>query len=58
MSIKSKKKYNLKINYELYKIFEDYLNNHVELGYRSVSEFLNDILRQKAKKILKTDELD
>lgn len=48
-----KKKYNLKINYELYNVFEKYLDDHIELGYRSVSEFLNEIIRDKAKEILK-----
>ena len=53
-----KKKYNLKINYDLYKVFDDYLKEHIELGYRSVSELLNDIIRQKAKKILKGEGLE
>lgn len=48
----AQKKYNLKINYDLYKVFENYFNEHSELGYRSVSEFLNEILRNKAKKLL------
>ena len=48
-----KKKYDLKINYELKEVFEDYIKKHPELGYRSVSEYLNEILREKAKEILK-----
>lgn len=49
----SKKKYGLKINYELYEVFEGYMNKHPELGYRSVAEFLIELIRNKAKKILK-----
>lgn len=48
----SKKKYNLKINYELYEVFDNYINEHIELGYRSVSEYLNELIRNKAKEIL------
>lgn len=46
------KKYGLKINYELFEVFQKYLHNHPELGYRSTAEFLNEILRNKAKEIL------
>ncbi len=48
----SKKKYDLKINYALYEVFRDYLNENPQLGFRSVSEFLNSILRKKAIEIL------
>lgn len=47
-----KKKYDLKINYELFEVFRDYLNENPQLGFRSVSEFLNSILRQRAIQIL------
>ena len=47
------KKYNIKINYELYEVFQDYINEHLELGYRSVSEFLNEVIRDKARELLK-----
>ena len=47
------KKYNLKINYELKQGFEDYIKDHPEFGYRSISECLNEIIRDKAKEILK-----
>ncbi len=47
-----KKKYDLKINYALFEVFRDYLNDNPQLGYRSVSEFLNSILRQRAVQIL------
>ena len=51
-----KKKYNLKINYELYEVFENYVNEHLELGYRSVSEFLNEVIREKVKEILEKEK--
>ena len=47
-----KKKYDLKINYELFEVFKAYLKEHPELGYRSVSELLNSILREKAVQFL------
>ena len=50
------KKYGLKINYELFEVFKKYLNKHPELGYRSIAEFLNEILRNKAKEILDTEK--
>lgn len=50
------KKYGLKINYELFEVFKKYLHNHPELGYRSIAEFLNEILRNKAKEILEKEE--
>ena len=50
------KKYGLKINYELFEVFQKYLYNHPELGYRSTAEFLNEILRNKAKEILENKE--
>jgi len=50
------KKYGLKINYELYEVFKKYFDNHLELGYRSVAEFLNEILRNKAKEILDAEK--
>jgi len=50
-------KYNLKINRQMYEVFEKYVKEHVSLGYRSVSELLNDILRRAAKKILKGEDI-
>ena len=50
------KKYGLKINYGLFEVFKKYLNNHPELGYRSVAEFLNEILRNKAKEIIDNEK--
>ena len=47
-----KKKYDLKINYELFKVFKDYLEEHPELGFRSVSEYLNSVIRERAVQIL------
>ncbi|MBA7507178.1 hypothetical protein ES706_05894 [subsurface metagenome] len=48
----------LKINYELYEVFRNYLDNHIELSYRSISEFLNEIIRDKAKDILQSEKKD
>jgi len=53
----SRKKYDLKINYKLFEVFKKYLDKHPELGYRSVSEFLNEIIRDKAKELLKSDDI-
>lgn len=53
----SRKKYDLKINYKLFEVFKRYLDKHPELGYRSVSEFLNEIVRDKAKELLKSDDM-
>lgn len=50
------RKYGLKINYALFEIFREYLKNHPELGYRSTAEFLNEILRNKAKEIIDNEE--
>ncbi len=47
-----KKKYDLKINYELFEVFQKYINDNPQLGYRSVSEMLNELIRNKAKEIL------
>lgn len=52
------KKYGLKINYELYEVYRDYLNKHPELGYRSVAEFLNEVIRNKARDLLESEDLD
>ena len=46
------KKYDLKINYALKEVFQRHLEANPELGYRSVSEFLNEVIRNKAKEIL------
>jgi len=29
----------------MFEVFKKYLNNHPELGYRSIAEFLNEVLR-------------
>ena len=50
------KKYGLKINYELFEVFKKYLDNNPKLGYRSPAEFLNEILRNKAKEIIDNEE--
>lgn len=48
------KKYNLKINIELKNVFEEYYKEHPELGFRSLSEYLNKVLRDKAMEILES----
>ncbi len=48
----TKKKYDLKINYELFEVFKDYFDDNPQLGYHSVSELLNSILRERAVQIL------
>ena len=55
----TKKKYDLKINYALFEVFKDYLNENPQLGFRSVSEYLNSVIREKAIQILnsKKDKL-
>lgn len=50
------KKYGLKINYELFEVFKKYLDDNPKLGYRSIAEFLNEVLRNKAKEILDNEE--
>lgn len=40
----------------MFEVFKRYLHNHPELGYRSIAEFLNEILRDKAKEILDNEE--
>lgn len=51
-----KKKYGLKIQYEMFEVFQKYINENPKLGYRSVSEFLNELIRTKAKEILESEE--
>lgn len=52
------KKYGLKISKEMADIIQKYINKHPELGYRSISEFLNELIRDKVKKILDSENLD
>jgi len=46
------KKYDLKIPRELFELFKEYIETHKELGYSTVSQYLNELIRQKAHKIL------
>ncbi len=51
--------YHFKINNELKKIFEEYIKKFNPFGYRNIGEFLNEIIRVEAKKILQEHpELD
>ncbi len=52
MSEDSTKKYTLKISKEMAGIIQDYINSHLELGYRSVSEYITELIRNKVKEIL------
>ena len=40
----------------MFEVFKKYLDNHPELGYRSIAEFLNEILRNKAKEIIDNEQ--
>ena len=40
----------------MFEVFKKYLNKYPELGYRSIAEFLNEILRNKAKEIIDNEE--
>jgi hypothetical protein len=48
----SEDKYTLKISKDLSLIFQKYIDENKQLGYRSVSEYLHEIIRNEAKKIL------
>lgn len=51
--------YHFKINNELKKIFEEYIKRFNPFGYKNIGEFLNEIIRVEAKKILQEHpELD
>jgi len=45
-------KYNLKIPLDLVDFFQNYLNEHKELGFTFVSKFLLHILQNEAKKLM------
>ena len=53
---KDPKKYDLKIPYELYKVVNHYIDNHKELGYSNVSQYLNELIRLEIKRILKEEK--
>jgi len=58
-SIKAKnepKKYDLKIPYELYKVIKNYIEGHKKLGYSSVSQYLNELIRLDIKRILQEEK--
>jgi hypothetical protein len=45
-------KYNLKIPQDLADFFQKYINDHPELGYTFVSQYLLHVLREKAEEIM------
>ena len=47
--------YNLKVPRELADLFEKYIEKHKELGYRTVSQYILEVLRKEAKQLI--DEL-
>ncbi len=51
-SIMPEEKYTLKISKALANVFQKFIEDHPELGYRSVSEFLIELIRAEAKGIL------
>lgn len=52
------KKYDLKIPYEFYEVIQDYLNENPKLAYRSVSEFIHDLIRDKVRELLDSKNRD
>lgn len=42
----------------MYEILQKYIDHHAELGYMFASEFLNELIRNKIKDILETEDLD
>ena len=53
---KNPRKYDLKIPYELFKVVKKYIENHKELGYSNVSQYLNELIRLEIKRILKEEK--
>lgn len=45
-------KYTLKIGKSLANVFQQFIREHPELGYRSVSEYLIELIRSEAKSVL------
>lgn len=53
MSEDVSKKYTLKISKEMADIIQRYIDRHPELGYRSVSEYITELIRTNVKEIKK-----
>ena len=53
---KEPRKYDLKIPYELYKVVKNHIENHKELGYSNVSQYLNELIRLDVKRILQEEK--
>jgi len=45
-------KYNIKIPRELADLFQQYIDKHKELGYTTVSQYIIELLRTDAKRII------
>jgi len=45
-------KYTLKIPLALKDVIQQFIDEHPEMGYRSVSEYLNELVRNEVKRIL------
>lgn len=52
------KKYDLKIPYSLFEQIDQYIEDNPELGYTSVSQYLNEMVRQEVKRIRKIQHED
>lgn len=50
------KKYDLKIPYEFYEVLQEYLNENPKLAYRSVSDYIIKLIRDKVTEILESKE--
>ncbi|MCP6718682.1 MAG: hypothetical protein KJI71_00435 [Patescibacteria group bacterium] len=50
------RKYDLKIPYELFKVIKNHIENHKELGYSNVSQYLNELIRLDIKRILQEEK--
>ena len=53
----SKSDYNMKIPRELADLFQEYIENHPQLGYRTISQYILHILQDEAKKIISSISL-
>jgi len=53
---KELKKYDLKIPYALYKFIDRYIDDHENLGYSNVSQYLNELVRLEVKRLMKEEK--
>ncbi len=52
----SEEKYTLKIQSSLKNVFQRFIDTHSELGYRSVSQYLVELIRNDAKRLLELEK--